>query len=194
MHENQSVGPLWLLWGWVIYCTVKVPLWAAASSVLIEFKRHSYMRASQTGPPWLNWSQWLLLSSPESCWLLSLIRLWLMCAPEIGWTWNQLPGSPWRMETHRTAWTQISAYMESNSDGDLSQRHGAYGCGLMDPTMCLASKQGAGTTLALETGSGWATFWCDWPEWQWSSNVCNLPPPALFATPCAPCPFYPRKS
>ena len=29
--------------GWVyLYCTVKVPLWAAASSVLIEFKRHSY--------------------------------------------------------------------------------------------------------------------------------------------------------
>lgn len=41
MHKNQRVLFMAAL-GWMYsYCTVRVSLWAAASSVLIEFKRHS---------------------------------------------------------------------------------------------------------------------------------------------------------
>lgn len=160
MHENQSV--IYGCSGMGVFITVRVLPWAAASSiVLIEFKRHSYEGFWTQGPPWLNWSQWLLLSHPLRAAGFELLGSdWCVHLKSV-----DLKSAPWKsMKNEPTGLHELDKRIHGiNSDGDFIQRHGAYGCGLMDPTMCLASKQEL-EPLALETGSGVSHIWCDWPR------------------------------
>lgn len=110
-------------------------------------------------------------------------------------TWNRvdLKSAPWKSmknETPQDCMNSEKCIHGINSDGDLSQRHGAYGCGLMGPTMCLASKQGAGTTLALETGSGVSHIWCDWPQMTVETAMSAVYHPQLSLQLLCPPPLF----
>lgn len=74
MHTNQGVLFMAALGQMYLYCTARVSLWAAASSVLIEFERHSadllQVGASEPKghPDWTNLNG--CPSHPlRSCWL-----------------------------------------------------------------------------------------------------------------------------